>query len=111
MGKLLLKSILKLNTALDIFILPSNIHLLIFFTEEVRFFANDKKAIDKRTFRKSPLSIAFSRNLERETGFEPATSTLARLHSTTELFPLTAAGFKIYQSDCQEFHQRDDSIR
>ena len=27
-------------------------------------------------------------NLERETGFEPATSTLARLHSTTELFPL-----------------------
>src|SRR4051794_21093214 len=28
-------------------------------------------------------------NLERETGFEPATSTLARSHSTTELFPLT----------------------
>ena len=27
--------------------------------------------------------------LERETGFEPATSTLARSHSTTELFPLT----------------------
>ena len=26
--------------------------------------------------------------VERETGFEPATSTLARLHSTTELFPL-----------------------
>ena len=26
--------------------------------------------------------------LERETGFEPATSTLARLHSTTELLPL-----------------------
>jgi hypothetical protein len=26
--------------------------------------------------------------LERETGFEPATSTLARSHSTTELFPL-----------------------
>ena len=25
--------------------------------------------------------------LERETGFEPATSTLARLHSTTELLP------------------------
>jgi|GEM_PF-1765874 hypothetical protein len=25
---------------------------------------------------------------ERETGFEPATSTLARLHSTAELFPL-----------------------
>jgi hypothetical protein len=29
--------------------------------------------------------------LERETGFEPATSTLARLHSTTELFPLDGA--------------------
>jgi hypothetical protein len=28
--------------------------------------------------------------MERETGFEPATSTLARLHSTTELFPLSA---------------------
>ena len=28
------------------------------------------------------------RKLERETGFEPATSTLARSHSTTELFPL-----------------------
>ncbi len=25
--------------------------------------------------------------LERETGFEPATSTLARSHSTAELFP------------------------
>src|SRR5688500_11348657 len=29
------------------------------------------------------------RRLERETGFEPATSTLARSHSTTELFPPT----------------------
>ena len=29
----------------------------------------------------------FNRLVERETGFEPATSTLARLHSTTELFP------------------------
>jgi hypothetical protein len=27
------------------------------------------------------------KELERETGFEPATSTLARLHSTAELFP------------------------
>ena len=32
--------------------------------------------------------------MERETGFEPATSTLARSHSTTELFP-PAATFKI----------------
>src|SRR6266850_2095830 len=30
-----------------------------------------------------------ARILERETGVEPATSTLARLHSTTELFPRT----------------------
>jgi hypothetical protein len=30
------------------------------------------------------------RKLERETGFEPATSTLARSHSTTELFPLNS---------------------
>ena len=28
------------------------------------------------------------KKMERETGFEPATSTLARLHSTAELFPL-----------------------
>jgi hypothetical protein len=28
--------------------------------------------------------------MERETGFEPATSTLARSHSTTELLPLRA---------------------
>jgi hypothetical protein len=30
-----------------------------------------------------------ARNLERETGFEPATSTLARSHSTAELLPLS----------------------
>ena len=36
-----------------------------------------------------PLGYAalINEELERETGFEPATSTLARLHSTTELFP------------------------
>jgi hypothetical protein len=34
------------------------------------------------------LRLAPARRLERETGFEPATSTLARSHSTTELFPL-----------------------
>jgi hypothetical protein len=32
--------------------------------------------------------------LERETGFEPATSTLARSHSTTELLPLGAIDYK-----------------
>ena len=30
-----------------------------------------------------------AKKLERETGFEPATSTLARSHSTTELLPLS----------------------
>ncbi len=30
--------------------------------------------------------------MERETGVEPATSTLARSHSTTELFPLSKSG-------------------
>ena len=32
--------------------------------------------------------------LERETGFEPATSTLARSHSTTELLPLSESDYK-----------------
>ena len=38
--------------------------------------------------KRKPLNL-----LERETGFEPATSTLARLHSTTELLPLNERGF------------------
>ncbi len=33
-------------------------------------------------------SIVGDAKMERETGFEPATSTLARWRSTTELFPL-----------------------
>ena len=37
----------------------------------------------------NPRTLARALNLlERETGFEPATSTLARSHSTTELLPL-----------------------
>ncbi len=35
-------------------------------------------------------AVSTGRELERETGFEPATPTLARLCSTTELFPLAA---------------------
>ena len=38
--------------------------------------------------RRGNLRLNQVRRLERETGFEPATSTLARSHSTTELFPL-----------------------
>ena len=34
--------------------------------------------------------------MERETGFEPATSTLARSHSTTELFPLSKQKFVFF---------------
>ncbi len=42
--------------------------------------------------------------LERETRFELATSTLARLHSTTELFPL----FSQYQNrtTCNKEHAK-----
>src|SRR5262252_770446 len=36
----------------------------------------------------------FDGNLERETGFEPATSTLARSHSTAELLPLSDHDYK-----------------
>ena len=36
--------------------------------------------------------------MERETGFEPATSTLARSHSTTELFPLAQASKIAYHA-------------
>jgi hypothetical protein len=38
--------------------------------------------------RRTTSALDSERKLERETGFEPATSTLARSHSTTELFPL-----------------------
>ena len=41
--------------------------------------------------RGGPLAPRHVKFLERETGFEPATSTLARSHSTTELFPLSGA--------------------
>ena len=34
--------------------------------------------------------------MERETGFEPATSTLARSHSTAELLPLVLSFYSTY---------------
>ena len=42
--------------------------------------------------------------VERETGVEPATSTLARSHSTTELFPLSKKFvlFTLNHDFCQE---------
>src|SRR5690606_26758305 len=39
---------------------------------------------------------------EREKGFEPSTSTLARLHSTTELLPRGSRGFNRGYPACQE---------
>src|SRR6266581_9775748 len=36
----------------------------------------------------------YTEDMERETGFEPATSTLARSHSTTELFPRLARRYR-----------------
>ena len=50
-----------------------------------------------------PLGYAAG-ELERETGFEPATSTLARLHSTAELFPpiLFNGYFKKWSPLCQD---------
>ncbi len=42
--------------------------------------------------------------MERETGFEPATLTLARLHSTAELFPLNElVPYTIEVLTCQYF--------
>src|SRR5262245_32953074 len=54
--------------------------------------ANLKKRQDESSdsrLRRNSMTVGLSslRTLERETGFEPATSTLARLHSTTELLP------------------------
>src|SRR5215831_2840035 len=54
--------------------------------------ANLKKRQDESSdsrLRRISMTVGLSslRTLERETGFEPATSTLARLHSTTELLP------------------------
>lgn len=43
--------------------------------------------LDSSRSRKDTSAVSEGYNLERETGFEPATPTLARLCSTTELFP------------------------
>lgn|GEM_PF-2706113 len=45
-----------------------------------------------------PLGQAALFYMERETGVEPATSTLARSHSTTELFPLSKQKRLIYST-------------
>src|SRR3954466_8034240 len=51
--------------------------------------------------------------LERETGFEPATSTLARSHSTTELFPPDPSPYHTAALASSTWHvfRRDSSPR
>src|SRR5262245_25197765 len=51
--------------------------------------------------RRRPLVCTGERRVERETGFEPATSTLARSHSTTELFPLARRCYTRRWEGCQ----------
>ncbi len=52
--------------------------------------ASSGKRMQPRSHRTSYGGLAMlGKELERETGFEPATSTLARSHSTTELLPLS----------------------
>src|SRR5215510_3672006 len=66
--------------------------------------ANLKKRqdwISDSRLRRISMTVGLSslRTLERETGFEPATSTLARLHSTTELLPLRKLLFNLCPRD------------
>jgi hypothetical protein len=52
-------------------------------------FSNANLSKKKQHRQLGPCCKHISNNiLEREMGFEPTTLTLARLHSTTELFPL-----------------------
>ena len=65
-----------------------------------------------RFCRPMPYHLAMSPRkflLERETGFEPATSTLARLHSTTELLP---RGVKTYiENSPRPVNRKNETIR
>ena len=42
------------------------------------------------SYRRTGFGLQTLENMERETGFEPATSSLGSWHSTTELLPLAA---------------------
>ena len=56
--------------------------------------------MERRTPKKQAARVSWNllsrpeEDLERETGFEPATSTLARSHSTAELLPLSDVDYK-----------------
>ena len=49
-------------------------------------------------------TIKAQQKLERETGFEPATSTLARSHSTAELLPLVLSFYSTCTSAANSLH-------
>src|SRR5271157_5842839 len=49
--------------------------------------------------------------LERETGFEPATSTLARSHSTTELLPLVLSFYSTCRLPANSLHPHSHPLR
>ncbi len=51
------------------------------------------------------------KKMERETGFEPATSTLARLHSTAELFPLTNSVYLTFSTFVVNFFFQNYSFQ
>jgi hypothetical protein len=54
--------------------------------------------------RQSLAGLQVAQNKERETGIEPATSSLGSWHSTAELLPLT-------QTDSYSFSSRNQPIR
>lgn len=63
----------------------------------------------------STLPLSYSRTgcrkiLERETGFEPATSTMARLHSTTELLPQNEGVFITDSASRQAFFAKKENF-
>src|ERR1039457_4643299 len=47
-----------------------------------------------------PKSLQVIEKMERETGFEPATSSLGSWHSTTELLPLAVGSARKVNTEC-----------
>src|SRR5258708_4847350 len=64
--------------------------------------------VNRRPNAKPSPEARAAKKLERETGFEPATSTLARSHSTTELLPL---GSEIINYRCNQQALRHRVLR
>ena len=55
-------------------------------------------------------ALCKGKKLERETGFEPATSTLARSHSTAELLPLVCSFYSTCALDANSLHTHRDAL-